>query len=66
MESFWTYDPANLFKTLNTSVNGLSDREAYLRLQQQRSTLRIQKPWLKDFLLLLSQYKILYCCLFLL
>jgi len=57
LESFWTYNPAELLKTLNTSVNGLSNQEAYLRLQLQRSKLRIQKPWVKDFLLLLSQYK---------
>ncbi len=56
MQSFWTHTSEELLQTLNTSVNGLTQQAAYQK-QQQQSKLKVQKPWIKDLLLLLSQYK---------
>ncbi|HVZ97982.1 MAG TPA: cation-transporting P-type ATPase, partial [Chitinophagaceae bacterium] len=57
MDSFWTYHEQELFQQLNSSVNGISDEQALEKVQQQKSRLKIQPPFVKDLLLLVSQYK---------
>ena len=56
MQTFWTHTSEELLQTLNTSANGLTQEAAYQK-QQQQNKLKVQKPWIKDLLLLLSQYK---------
>lgn len=57
MKLFWTHTAAELFQTLNTSVSGLTQDAALQKLQRQKDKLKVQKPWIKDSVLLLSQYK---------
>jgi Mg2+-importing ATPase len=57
LESFWTHTSDELYQQLNTSEAGLTAAVAQRKLQQHNGKLKIQKPWIKDLLLLLSQYK---------
>jgi Mg2+-importing ATPase len=57
LDLFWKHIAAELYQQLNTSTNGLSRIDTYQKQQQQQTELKVQKPWIKDFLLLLSQYK---------
>lgn len=53
---FWQRSGTEWFRVLNTGKDGLSDKEAFTRLAAKKPA-RLRKPWLKDLLLLLSQYK---------
>jgi P-type Mg2+ transporter len=57
LQSFWTHTPAALFLELNTSENGLTQDQAFKIQQEKKNKSRIQKPWVRDLGLLLSQYK---------
>ncbi len=57
MDAFWTHSEADLYQQLNTSVNGLTEVDAYRKQMQNVNQFKIQQPWIKDLLLLLSQYK---------
>lgn len=57
MEVFWTYTATGIFQQLNTSENGLSEKTANEKLRHDVGKIKVQKPWIKDALLLLSQYK---------
>ncbi|HEX5153400.1 MAG TPA: magnesium-translocating P-type ATPase [Parafilimonas sp.] len=57
MESFWTHTKAELFQRLNTSKDGLTETVARNRQLLCADKERFKKPWVKDLLLLLSQYK---------
>jgi Mg2+-importing ATPase len=57
LQTFWTHTAAELLRALNTSYNGLTEDAAYKKLQEQKKELNVHKPWVKDLLLLLSQYK---------
>lgn len=59
MESFWKHSATDLYQQLNTSVNGLTEVQALAIHKQklQTGTGAARAPWLKDLLLLLSQYK---------
>jgi Mg2+-importing ATPase len=57
LEPFWTHNITELYRDLNTSVNGLTEATAYRKQQQHTDKTKLQKPWVKDLLLLLSQYK---------
>ena len=57
MEFFWTHTIAELYQQLNTSMEGLTETAAYQQQQQRIDKTNIKKPWIKDLLLLISQYK---------
>jgi len=57
MDVFWTYKPEDIFKQVDSSVDGLSDEQTKTKVQQQKSKLKIRSPFVKDLLLLVSQYK---------
>ncbi len=57
MDLFWTYKTEALFQQVNSSAGGLSDEQALEKVVQQKSKLKIQPPFVKDLLLLASQYK---------
>ncbi|WP_018617482.1 magnesium-translocating P-type ATPase [Segetibacter koreensis] len=57
IEKFWSIEKGKLLPQLNTTPDGLTNKEALIRLrQQQQKTFNIY-PWQKDILLLLAQYK---------
>ncbi|MDP4285204.1 MAG: magnesium-translocating P-type ATPase [Bacteroidota bacterium] len=57
IENFWSFSKYQLFQMLNATENGISNEEAYDRLQEQQQNKFNQKKWQKDAFLLLSQYK---------
>jgi len=57
LQTFWTHTAAELLQAFNTSDKGLTEDAAYKKLQEQKKELNVHKPWVKDLLLLLSQYK---------
>jgi len=57
LEFFWTYTASELYQQLNTSKEGLTQAAAYQQQQQRIDKTNIKKPWIKDLILLLSQYK---------
>lgn len=57
MEFFWTHTASELCLQLNTSIDGLTDTAAHQRQLQRMDKAKIKKPWIKDLLLLISQYK---------
>ena len=57
MEFFWTHTIAELYQQLNTSMEGLTETAAYQQQQQRIDKTNIKKPWIKDLLLFISQYK---------
>lgn len=57
IEKFWSSEKDELLKQLNTTANGLSNKEADSRLQQQQKKVLNIPGWQKDSLLLLGQYK---------
>jgi len=54
---FWSIDKTDLLQKLRASTNGLTEADAARRLQEQQSNIVIKKPWHRDAILLLSQYK---------
>lgn len=57
MEAFWTHSGTEICHQLNTSENGLSEKTASEKIRNQAGKIKVQKPWIKDILILLSQYK---------
>ncbi|MBO9562674.1 MAG: magnesium-translocating P-type ATPase [Niastella sp.] len=56
-EGFWSYTAAALYQRLNTSAAGLDGAEAKRRLAALHQQERVRKPWQRNLLLLLSQYR---------
>ena len=57
IENFWNIDSGVLIKQLNSSLNGLTGKQAKTRFRQQQQKILVVKQWHKDLFLLLSQYK---------
>jgi Mg2+-importing ATPase len=57
LEFFWTHTVTELYRQLNTSLEGLTDISARQKQLEQIAKTINRKPWVNDVLLLLSQYK---------
>jgi Mg2+-importing ATPase len=57
IKSFWSFSELEVFHKTNSSINGLNENEAQIRLRETQSTEKVTKTWQKDVWLLLSQYK---------
>lgn len=57
IKSFWSFSESELFNKTNSSIKGITENEAQVRLHETQSNEKVTKTWQKDILLLLSQYK---------
>jgi P-type Mg2+ transporter len=57
IQQFWKFPANDLLIQIGSTVEGLSASEAHKRLDAQRLSQKISRPWLTDLTLLLSQFK---------
>lgn len=54
---FWTLPQKELFDSINSNSNGLTEAEAAIRLSNQKRKGKTDRQWQNDLLLLLAQFK---------
>jgi P-type Mg2+ transporter len=57
LHSFWQYEPTEVIKELQTTAEGLSNKEANRRLLESSAKKKEKPPLVKDIILFISQFK---------